>query len=71
MEAYRYVFALRLRELRERHNLSRKTLGELCGLSKNAIGRYERMERAPDGTAITRIADFFEVPTDYLLRMQK
>lgn len=57
-----------MRELREKKGISRKTLGELCGLSKNAIARYERMERDPGGTAITRIADYFQVPTDYLLR---
>lgn len=61
------VFGEQLRRLRERHGVSRKVLGELCGLSKNAIARYERREREPSFETLMVIADFFDVSTDYLL----
>lgn len=59
-------FSVRLRKLREKRRMSRRTLGELCGLSKNRIGRYERGEQEPSLRAMVDIADFFEVSLDYL-----
>lgn len=59
-------FPKRLRKLRERHRMDRKALGELCGLSKNMIGRYERGERVPDIYIAREIAQLFEVSMDYL-----
>lgn len=64
-------FPGRLRKLREREQLDRKRLGELCGLSKNIIGRYERGECEPSASSLEKIADFFGVTTDYLLGREK
>ena len=64
-------FPKRLRKLREKRRMSRKALGELCGLSKNIIGQYERGEREPTIRSLEKIADFFEVSTDYLLGRKK
>ena len=61
------LFPQRLQALRERRHLSRRTLAELCGLSKNMISLYERGEKAPSVDALVSLADFFEVSTDYLL----
>ena len=63
-------FPERLRRLRERRRMSRKALGECCGLSKNIIGQYERGEREPMASSLTAIADFFEVSVDYLIGRQ-
>ena len=60
-------FPGRLRRLRERRRMNRKAMGECCGLSKNIIGMYERGEKAPSLKTLIKIADFFEVSTDYLL----
>ena len=60
-------FPHRLQKLRERKRVSRKALGECCGLSKNIIGMYERGEKEPSLKTLIKIADFFEVSTDYLL----
>lgn len=60
-------FPGRLRRLRERRRMNRKTVGECCGLSKNIIGMYERGEKEPSLKTLIKIADFFEVSTDYLL----
>lgn len=64
-------FPERLQELRERKRMNRKALGECCGLSKNIIGQYERGEKEPSASSLCKIADFFEVPIDYLLGRQK
>lgn len=60
-------FPARLKALREAKQIDGKTLGELCGLSKDMIGQYERGEKMPSlKTAIT-MADYFDVSLDYLL----
>lgn len=60
-------FPDRLQKLRERRRMNRKALGELCGLSKNMIGRYERGERKPDIETLCTLCDIFDVSADYLL----
>jgi len=47
--------------------MDRKALSECCGLSKNAIGRYERGEREPSLSALVSIAEFFDVTIDDLV----
>lgn len=64
-------FSQRLRKLRERKRLSRRALAELCGLSQNMVGMYERGEKLPSVDALIALADFFEVSTDYLLGRKK
>ena len=61
------AFPQRLQTLREKRRLSRRTLAELCGLSKNMISLYERGEKAPSVDALINLAAFFGVSTDYLL----
>ena len=63
-------FPRRLQKLRERRRMSRKALGELCGLSKDMVGQYERGEREPSVGTLIELADYFEVPVDYLLGRQ-
>ena len=59
-------FPRRLQQLRERQQISRRILSELCGLSKNVITRYERGERTPSIKEAEVLADFFGVSLDYL-----
>ena len=63
-------FPVRLQKLRERKRMNRTALGELCGLSKNIIGQYERGEKEPSVRTLIELADIFEVSTDYLLGRQ-
>ena len=65
------IFRQRLQRLREKRQISRKVLSELCGLSSDAIRRYERGEAEPNLKSLVLIADFFEVSTDYLLGIDK
>lgn len=60
------AFPERLQRLREQQHKSRVVLSELCGLSPDAIRRYERGEAVPTLDALIKIADFFEVSLDYL-----
>ena len=57
----------RLQQLRERKNISRIVLSELCGLHPDAIRRYERGEDKPNLESRVAIADFFGVTIDYLV----
>ena len=60
-------FPHRLQKLRERTRVSRKALGECCGLSKNMIGKYERGEREPSMKVLVALSDYFDVSVDYIL----
>lgn len=60
-------FRRRLRHLREKRRISRKVLSELCGLSSDAIRRYERGECEPSVQSLVAIADFFGVSIDELV----
>jgi len=60
-------FPARLKRIREAKHESRKICSELCGLDKNAIGRYERGERSPNLRALLAIAEHFGVSVDYLV----
>ena len=61
------TFSRRLRRLRERRGMSRKALGELCGLSKNIIGQYERGEKEPSVRTLIALAEHLDVSVDHLL----
>lgn len=61
------LFPRRLQRLREKQRISRMVLAELCGLSKNAVARYERGERQPTIDAVCALAEHFQVSVDYLL----
>ena len=47
--------------------MSRRTLADLCGVSKSAMARYERGEREPSTKLVCELADYFGVSADYLL----
>lgn len=61
------TFPVRLKSLRERQKMDRKTLAELIGLSKNVIGQYESGEKEPSVRTLIALADYFQVSVDYLL----
>jgi transcriptional regulator with XRE-family HTH domain len=61
------TFPQRLQWLREKKRISRRVLSELCGLSSDAVRRYERGESEPTLSSLVCLAEFFEVTTDYLI----
>lgn len=57
----------RLKRLRKEKKLTQKELGEKINVSKVSVSGYESGERTPDTDNLRRLADFFDVTSDYLL----
>lgn len=60
------TFGERLRLLRRERKMGQKVIAGLLNVSISSIGKYENEERTPSPTAINKLADFFQVSTDYL-----
>lgn len=56
-----------MKELREEKNLLQRDLARYLNISTSAYGYYEQGKRKPDIETTKKIADFFDVSTDYLL----
>ena len=57
----------KLKNLREKKGLLQKELGDKLNISASTIGMYEQNRRDPDFETLKKIANFFNVTTDYLL----
>lgn len=58
---------MRLKELREKRNISQLKLAMDLNLNQNSISRYENMVREADYKTLIMLADYFNVSIDYLL----
>ena len=56
-----------LKQIREKHGLTKRELCEKTGISERAYLTYEFGEREPKISVIQKLADFYGVTTDYLL----
>lgn len=61
------LFPERLTLLRTDRQLRQRELARSLHVSTSAISNYEQKLRYPDIDMLIRIADYFEVTTDYLL----
>lgn len=61
------MFGDKLKELRKKNNISQEKLGEYLNVTSTAIYSWEINRTQPSIENIIRIADFFNVTTDYLL----
>lgn len=62
------MFSKRLKELREKQNLSQEELADRLGIPRSTITHYENnSNRFPRRGRLDEIANFFGVTTDYLL----
>lgn len=61
------TFGERLAELRKKQYLSQSELAKRLNISKSSLAMYETDKRQPNFETQTKIADFFNVTTDYLL----
>lgn len=59
---------MRLKDLREDHDLSQKELGEAINLPQRTYSSYETGNRMITPEILCKIADFYGVSVDYLLR---
>lgn len=60
-------FKTTLTYLRDREGLTQEALAERLGLSRSAIGMYERGQREPDLKTLRKIAVYFHVDMNCLL----
>ncbi|MCX4357015.1 MAG: helix-turn-helix transcriptional regulator [Oscillospiraceae bacterium] len=62
-------FGDRLRKLRKEADITQEQLAVQLGVVGSAVGKYERTPNSyPSIEILIKIADFFNVSTDYLLR---
>lgn len=62
-------FGERLRRLRKDLDITQSQLAEVLGVVPSAIGKYERIPQSyPSVDALIKIADYFKVSIDYLLK---
>lgn len=62
-------FGERLRRLRKDFDITQSQLAEVIGVVPSAIGKYERLPQSfPSVEALVKIADYFNVSIDFLLR---
>lgn len=61
----------RLKELRKELGLTQEELGKQVGMPNNTLSQYETGKREPKLETWQKLADFFNVPVDYLLGFSK
>jgi len=61
------TFGNRLRDLRERRNLTQAEVSQNINCSCKVLSNYELDKREPDFQTLVNISNFFGVTTDYLL----
>jgi len=61
------VFPKRLKDLREKSELSQQKLADLLGITQQAVAKWEAGKAEPDTATLLKLSDIFKVTTDYLL----
>lgn len=65
-------FGERLKRLRKDNDITQSELAKQIGVVPSAVGKYERTPASyPSVDALIKIADYFDVSLDYLLRGKK
>ncbi|MBQ9227772.1 MAG: helix-turn-helix transcriptional regulator [Eubacterium sp.] len=57
----------RIRELREDHDLKQRELAEILQCSQRVYSNYERGDIDIPTEILIRLADYYQVSTDYIL----
>ena len=63
---YTETIAIRLKQIRKELGLSQHYVAKETGIHQSKISRYESGEREPTMDDIGRLADFYDVSTDWL-----
>lgn len=61
------IFGEHVKKLRIEKQISQVTLGESLGIGKSAVSMIENGQRSASIEVASKIADYFDVPIDYLL----
>lgn len=59
-----------IKKERTKKDITQSELAKAIGVSPSTIGMYEQNRRQPDTESIIKIADYFNVTTDYLLGIE-
>lgn len=60
-------FGDRLKQLRNKHNLTQQDIAKILNVGRATIAGYETKGKQPDYEKLTKLATYFHVSTDYLL----
>ena len=66
-----YDFGLRLKELRERKNLTQKEAAHLLKVSRTSIIGYEQNTKNPKLETLRNLAEIYNSSVDYILGIDK
>ena len=61
------MLGARIAMLRRRQNMSQKELAVRMGIRPSTVGMYEQGRREPDCEGLVKLAEIFDVSTDFLL----
>lgn len=64
---YRKIFSEKLVFLRESTGITQQQLADELGITRQSLSLYEKSERTINIELLAKIADFFNVSTDYLM----
>ena len=70
MKTQKNIFSEKLAELRKEKGLSQVGLAQKLGVDPSTIAKYETGDRLPDIFMLLKIADCFDVSTDFLLGLE-
>ena len=57
----------RLKSLRKENGYTQEDVAKKLGLTKSAYGYYEQGKTVPDAHTLSKLANIFDVSTDYIL----
>lgn len=58
---------MRIKDLREDHNLTQKQVAEYLSVKQNTYSQYENEQRQIPLSYLIKLAKFYKTSTDYLL----
>lgn len=61
------MFGERLKSLRNQANKTQQQVADFLGITRAAYSHFENGRNEPDQETIVKLADYFDVSTDYLL----
>lgn len=61
------MFNKRLRTMRMKNNYTQQKMADMLGIALNTYQKYEQADRTPSFDCLVKIADIFNVSTDFLL----
>jgi transcriptional regulator with XRE-family HTH domain len=61
------LFGKILKKLRDDAGISQQRLADIVGLTQQAVAKWESSKAEPDLATVAKLAEYFQVSTDYIL----